>query len=458
MPQAGQAVPAGLSSAAMAELILEGGTVVTPRRIGPGAVHIREGRIVRVGGRGGRAARREDVTGLLLLPGVVDAHVHFALPVAGTRTADDFLSGSRAALAGGVTTFVDFTVGRPGLPLPEAVEARRAEARPSLADYTFHVEMVGWTRDRTEEIRACAELGVRSFKFYLAYADSGRRTDLGTLKAALEAIREIGGVAMVHAEAEELVEPRKGPFPWARPSLSEEVAILEVGALSRATRCSTYVAHISSAAGLAALRWARRQGAPILGETCPHYLLLDESVYARPDGHRFSVTPPLRTPADQRALWEALGRGLLQAVATDHCAFTCAQKDPYREEPARLPSGLPGVETLLVLLYSEGVARGRLGLGRLAWYLSEGPARAFGLWPRKGALRPGADADLVLLDPRARWTLRAQDLHMATDFSPYEGLPVQGRVVGVLSRGEWVYREGEVLARPGRGQFIPWQS
>lgn len=442
----------------MADLAIVGGTVVTRRGVGPAAVSIRGGRVLAVGRRPGKAGEVFDAQGLLVLPGAIDAHVHFALPLAGTRSSDDFFSGSRAALAGGVTTFLDFTVGRPDLPLPKAAEARLSEASVSVADYSLHVEMVGWTADRGEEIEACAELGLRSFKFYLAYSDSGRRTDLGTLRAAMEAIRAIGGVAMVHAEADELVEPQKGPFPWARPAISEEIAILEVGALARETQCPTYIAHISSAKGLRALRWARRQGAPIVGETCPHYLLLDESAYRRPDAHLFSVTPPLRTPQDREALWRALSRGALQAVATDHCPFQRSQKDPYREEPARLPSGLPGVETLLVLLYSEGVAKGRLSLRQLLWYLSEGPARAFGLWPQKGALLPGADADLVLFDPQARWTIRADALHMNTDFSPYEGLEVQGKVVAVLSRGEWVYREGEILAQPGRGRFIPWRG
>lgn len=389
---------------------------------------------------------------------MIDAHVHFALPVAGTTSADDFLSGSRAALAGGVTTFVDFTVGRADLPLPLAVEARLAEARSSLADFSLHVEMVGWSSDRTEEIEACRELGLRSFKFYLAYGESGRRTDLGTLKAAMKTIGQIGGVAMIHAEWDELVEPEGGPFPWARPALCEEIAILAVGALARETRCPAYIAHISSERGLAALRWAQAQGAPLTGETCPHYLLLDQSVYDRPDGHLFSVTPPLRTPQDQEALWRALARRRLWALSTDHCPFTRAQKEPYRNDPAHLPSGLPGVETSLVLLYSEGVTKGRLTLPLLAWYLSEGPARAFGLWPKKGSLRPGGDADLVLFDPQARWTIRADKLHMNTDFSPYEGWEVQGKVVGVLSRGDWVFRDGEILAEPGRGQFVPWQG
>lgn len=442
----------------MDDLVLQGGTVVTPRAVGAASVRVRDGRIVGVGKVRGKARETFDAAGLWILPGAVDAHVHFALPVGGTRSADDFRSGSRAAAAGGVTTFIDFTLGRAEVPLPEAVERRLAEAKESLVDYSFHVEMVGWTRERLGEIRAVREMGIRSFKFYLAYSESGRRTDLGTLWAAMRAIRAIGGVAMIHAECDELVDHQKGPFPWARPALSEEVAIAAVGILARETGCPTYIAHISSAQGLAAFLLAKRAGAPLMGETCPHYLLLDDSVYKRPDGHLFSVTPPLRTPKDQGALWEALARRRLQAVGTDHCPFTRAQKDPFVDRPDRLPSGLPGVETLLPLMFAHGVAPGRLRPEDLAWHLAEGPARAFGLWPKKGTLRPGADADLVLLDPNSAWTIRAEKLHMATDFSPYEGMVLRGKVVGVLSRGAWIYRDGEILAQPGRGEFVPWQG
>lgn len=442
----------------MRSLGIVGGKVVTAHRIGPASIYVEGERIVRVGKGAPSATETFKAHGLFVFPGVVDAHVHFALPVAGTRSADDFHSGSLAAAAGGVTTFIDFTLGHPEISLSEALERRLKEAEVSAVDYSFHVEMIGWESHRLEEIAEVGELGVRSFKFYLAYSESGRRTSLGVLKTAMEAIGKIGGVAMVHAEADELVDPKKGPFPWARPALSEEVAIAEVGILARETRCPTYVAHISSAQGLAAFLAARRANAPLMGETCPHYLLLDESVYSRPDGHLFSVTPPLRTPRDQEALWRALARRELQAVSTDHCPFTRAQKDPYRGEPHKLPSGLPGVETLFVLLFSAGAGGGRLRLSDLAWHLAEGPARAFGLWPKKGGIHPGSDADLVFLDPKASWTIHAEDLHMATDFSPYEGLRVRGKVVGVLSRGEWVYRDGEILARPGRGKFVTWQG
>jgi len=439
----------------VSELRIVGGTVVTPRGTRITDVVVRDGRIVRVG-KVRAVGEAVSARGLLVLPGVVDAHVHLDLPVAGTRSADDFASGTRAAAAGGVTTVVDFTLGSPEVSLPDQIERRLAQTKEAAVDFALRAEMVGWTPDRVGELGGAAELGVRSFKFFLAYARSGRRTPLGVLRAAMCAIRDLGGVAMIHAEAEELVNPDGGPFPAARPAIAEEVAIAETGILARETGCRTYIAHISSAQGLAALRAARRGGAPIMGETCSQYLVLTETAYARPDRHQFSVTPPLRSRTDQESLWEALRRRELHAVGTDHCPFTRAQKDAARDDPARLPSGLPGVETLLPLLHSEGVARGRITLRDLAWYLGEGPARAFGLWPRKGALRAGADADLVLLDPAARWTIYAKDLHMATDFSPYEGMTLTGCVVGVLSRREWLFRDGEIVARPGRGMFIPW--
>ncbi len=440
----------------MAEIVIEGGTVVTQRRAEEASVLVRDGKVVRIGKAHG-TSQVVSARGLLVLPGAIDAHVHFALPVSGTRSADGWRTGTLAAAAGGVTTVVDFTVGSPDVSLPDQIERRLSQAREAAVDFALKAEMVGWSPARGRELGEAAELGVRSFKFFTAYAASGRRTPLGILRDGMTEIRNLGGVAMVHAECEELVDPQRGPFPWARPAISEEVAIAEVGALSRDTGCPTYIAHISSAQGLAALRAAQRAGAPLVGETCPHYLVLDDGVYALPNGHRFSVTPPLRTRDDQAALWQALARRKLQAVATDHCPFTSAQKDAYRSEPARLPSGLPGVETLLPLLYSEGVAKGRITVRDLAWYLGEGPARAFGLWPRKGAIRTDADADLVLLDPAARSAVHAKDLHMATDFSPYEGMTLTGRVMGVLSRGEWLVRDGEILARAGRGRFIPWQ-
>ncbi len=434
---------------------MRGGTVVTPQGARRADLLLREGRIVRVGRvpPGGKSCSAH---GLVVFPGVIDAHVHLSLPVAGTRSADDFVSGTRAAAAGGVTTVIDFTLGAPEITLPEAIERRVAEAAPATVDYALRAEMIGWTADRTDEIAEAAELGVGAFKFYLSYAESGRRTSLDTLRAAMHAIRSLGGVAMVHAEAQELTDPTGGPTPQARPPVAEAAAVAEVGALAADTGCTAYIAHISSAQGLAALEAAQLSGAPIVGETCPQYLLLTDEVYSREDGHLFTVVPPLRSHADRRALWRALGAMALQAVATDHCPFTRDQKKTGRTDLSKAPSGLPGLELLPALLLSEGWAKGRLSLRKAAWYLAEGPARAFGLFPRKGAIVPGADADLLLWDPHIERTVTADALHMATDFSPYEGHALSGAPVGVLSRGDWLMRDGELLAIPGRGRFLPW--
>ncbi len=433
--------------------------MVTARRTVQADVLVRGEKIVRVGKVSPRKADETvNARGLLIFPGFVDAHVHFALPVGGTRSADDFRTGPRAAAHGGITCFLDFTVGHPEVSLPNALERRLKEAQPACIDYSFRAEMIGWSPERAGEIFQVAEMGVRSFKFYTTYSDSGRRTPLGHLRAAMEAIRELGGVAMVHCEADELVDPGGGPFPAARPPIAEEVAIAEVGILARETGCPTYIAHISSARGLIAYLEAKRKGAPLMGETCPHYLLLDNRVYMRPNGHLFSVTPPIREAEDAETLWWALGRKFLTAVSTDHCPFANSHKEVGRNDPAKLPSGLPGVELLPALLFSEGVAKGKISPRQFVYYLSDGPARAFGLLPRKGKLARGGDADLVLWDPHARWTVEARTLHMNADFSPYEGMELQGRPVAVMVRGRWVVREGEFVGTEGHGAFVPWQG
>ncbi len=441
----------------MGELRITRGTVVTPEGARRADVLIRDGRVAKVG-KVSRRGEEVSATGVVVLPGAVDAHVHLSLPVSGTQSADDFARGTLAAASGGVTTIVDFTVGSAHVSLGDSVESRLLQAQPASVDYALRAEMIGWTEDRRAELDEAAGLGVRSFKYFLSYAESGRRTPLGVLRAAMRDVRALGGVSMVHAEAQELTVPEGGPTPRSRPTIAEAVAVAEIGELARDTGCCTYVAHISSAAGLAALQAAQARGAPLMGETCPQYLLLTEHAYERSDGHLYSVVPPLRAEADRRALWQGLCRGAFQAVATDHCPFTREQKSLGWDYPAKLPSGLPGVELLPSLLLSEGWARGRLSLKQVAWYLSEGPARAFGLWPMKGGIIAGGDADLLLWDPKSSRSVLAGRLHSAAGFSPYEGMQLVGRPVGVLSRGEWLVREEELVARPGRGRFVPWQE
>ncbi len=446
------------------ELVVRGGTVVTPMASEVADVAIDGETIAAVGPRL-RGLREIDATGRLVLPGAIDAHTHMALPVSGTRSSDDFRSGTIAAACGGVTTIVDFTVGGPDSTIPEDLERRRADAADSFIDYALHAEVIGWRPGREWEFREAIGLGVTSFKFYTAYEASGRRTPPDEMATAFGALSEWDAVALVHCEEESLISSiverlteedlgRMRTLAEARPDLCERSAIHQVARIARETGCRTHIVHVSSRLGLEAVREGRTAGATLSAETCPQYLLLTRDMYDRADGHLYSASPALRSDEDRSALWTGLRHRDLDLVATDHCPFTREQKR-WRGDFRDLPYGLPGVETLLPLVHSEGVGSGRLALNDIPRLLSEGPARTFGLYPRKGAIAVGADADLVIFDPTVRWRIAADDLHMNVDFSPYEDLEVSGRVETTISRGSVVYAQEAVAGEAGRGTYVP---
>jgi len=447
----------------MYDLVIRNGTLVSPLAVESADVAVDGERVAAVG-PGLRGRRELDASGLLVFPGVIDAHVHMALPVAGTRSSDDFLSGSQAAACGGVTTIVDFTVGAPGRTIPQGIEERLADAAPSVVDYALHGEVVGWHAGREGEFRDAVDLGVSSFKFYTTYAASGRRTGPREMAAAFRELARLGALAVVHAEDDGLIQSiaarltdedrgRMRTLAAARPDLAEQVAISQVAGAARRAGCPLHIVHVSSHIGLDAVRTARSDGASISAETCPQYLLLTSAVYDRDDGRLFSAAPPLRTDGDREALWAGLRSQDIDYVATDHCPFTREQKT-WHGSFLDLPYGLPGVETLLPLLYTEGAATGRLHLTDLARILCERPAKRLGIYPRKGALDVGSDADVVLYDPDSTSKVAAADLHSHTDFSPYEGRPIVGRVAATLSRGEVVCEKGRIVAAPGRGRPV----
>ena len=387
-----------------------------------------------------------------------------ALPVAGTRSSDDFYTGTVAAACGGVTTIIDFTVGTPETVIPDEIERRLKEVSDAAVDVALHGEVIGWEPGAEAEFAEAVRRGVTSFKFYTAYEESDRRTSPAVMKRAFDALADLGAVALVHCEDEGLIRSiadslspselgEMATLAIARPDLCEGAAVTQVGRLAEETGCPTHIVHVSSALGLAAVREARGRGARLTAETCPQYLVLTAESYDRMDGHLFAASPALRTDADQRALWKGLRRQELDLVATDHCPFTREQKT-WRGSFADLPYGLPGVETLLCLVYSEGVGKGFLHLPDIPRLLSEGPARVYGLYPRKGTIEVGSDADLVVFDPDERWEISADGLHMNTDFSPYEGWTIVGKVVATISRGEVIYTDALANAERGRGLFL----
>ena len=453
----------------MLDLVITGGTVVTAEASARADVGVEAGRIAALGlGLHGR--QTIDARGMLVLPGAVDEHVHLQMPVGEFCSSDDFYTGTVAAAHGGTTTLVDFAEPAPGQTLLEALEARRAEADPRVVvDYGLHMTLSRAGDETLAQVPACIAAGSASFKLYMAY--QGLRLDDEGLLRALAALREAGGRPLVHAEnhhaiayltARALAAGRTGPaeHPRTRPAVMEAEAVHRLLALAHVAGAPLTLAHLSCALGLEEVRRARARGQAVWVETCPQYLLLDESEYERPgfEAAKFVMAPPPRTGADRAALWAGLASGEVDTVATDHCPFFFAtQKVRGRDDFSRIPGGAPAVETRLPLLYTHGVCRGRLSPERWVEVCCTAPARRFGLAPRKGTLALGADADVVIFDPDRRVTLSAGTLHQNVDYTPYEGWQVQGYPRTVLSRGEVLVHDGQFSGPPGRGQFLKTQ-
>lgn len=447
----------------MHDLVIRNGTVVRPLSAQRLEIGI-DGETIAAIGHGLQGHRVLDASGMLIFPGVIDAHTHLDLPVAGTRSSDDFFTGTVAAAFGGVTSLLDFTVGSPQTAISLDIDRRMDDIRPAVIDVGLHAEVIGWKPEDSAQFADARRRGVTSFKFFTAYEDSGRRTAPAMMRRAFQHLADLNCVALVHCEDEELIRSiNKSLTPeqlgdmatlaQARPDLCESAAISQVGRVAIETGCRTHIVHVSSAKGLLAVQEARKAGGTITAETCPQYLVLAADSYDRMDGHLFSASPALRSQKDHAVLWKALRDRELSFVATDHCPFTREQKS-WHGSFLDLPYGLPGIETLLPLLYSEGVGKGRLAITDIPRLLSEEPARTYGLRDRKGALEIGLDADLVIFDPTVVWDVAASFLHMRTDFSPYEGWTITGKPMVTLARGEIIVEEGEFTASEGRGKYL----
>jgi dihydropyrimidinase len=409
-----------------------------------------------------------DVAGLLVVPGGVDAHTHMQLPVGAVTSADDFGSGTAAAAVGGTTTVIDYVTAYRGDDPLAALTTWRRWAEPATVDVGLHMT---FTEAVPEAVVAhCIERGVTSFKLYLAYPQV-LQVDDGVVFDVLRACARQGGLVTVHCENGGAIEAlRRRALAEGRTSVVEHretrPAALEAEAVNRVARLAevagapVYVVHLSSAPGLAEVRAAQRRGVALQAETCPQYLHLDASVLDGPGGENFVCTPPLRDPWHREELWEGLARGWVQTVATDHCPFwTDDRRRGVAGRPkgfadfTEIPGGLPGVETRMTLVW-QGVRAGRIAVPDWVRLCAEAPARTFGLFPRKGCLRRGADADVVVWDPERAQSLDAGALHMRVDHSPYEGQVVRGWPSLVLSRGRVVARSGQFCGEPGWGRYV----
>lgn len=454
--------------------VIRGGLVVTAADETHADVLIEDGRIAALAASGTPAAeaftaeRTIDATGKYVIPGGVDGHTHMEMPFGGTYASDTFETGTRAAAWGGTTTIVDFAIQSKGGTLREGLDAWHAKAEGNCAvDYGFHMIVSDVNEDTLKEMDLLVEEGVTSFKQFMAYPGVFYSDD-GQILRAMQRAAGNGGLIMMHAENGIAIDVLVGQA-LARgetdPRHHGEVrkALLEAEATHRAIRLAQvagaplYVVHVSAREAVAELTRARDEGLPVFGETCPQYLFLSTDNLAEPDfeGAKYVCSTPLRPRDHQAALWRGLRTDDLQVVSTDHCPFCFAgQKELGRGDFSRIPNGLPGVENRMDLLH-QAVVDGHISRRRWIEIACAAPARMFGLYPKKGTIAPGADADVVVYDPHAEQVLSAATHHMNVDYSAYEGKRVTGRVETVLSRGEPVITEREYTGRAGHGVYTP---
>ena len=403
-----------------------------------------------------------DATGLCVLPGIIDAHTHYHLVSRGTVTADSFLEGSKLASYGGVTTVVDFADDNK-VSLLSSTKERLKEMREMSIDYALHQGVYAYRDSIRAEMNQMKNAGVGAIKIFTTYKNVGYLVEKREeLKEIFSAAKELGILVCVHAEDDSIVteisENWKGQFrpedhPDLRPSEAEAKAIRYVGEIAGELDMPIYIVHVSSKAGIETIRDLREKGVKVIAETTPHYLFLDRSKLSGPEGPLYVMTPPLRTKEDNDALQEALVDGEIQVVATDHCSFTREQKLESSDVRTIYP-GIPGTEELLPLIYNFGHVSGQLSIGQIVNLLSTGPAKAFGLYPKKGVLQEGSDADIVLFDPSEIWTISSATTHSASHYTPYEGMTVMGRVKMTYLRGRLIMGHDIYLGLEGDGQFV----
>jgi dihydropyrimidinase len=453
-------------------LLIKNGEIVTAADRTVADVYCDGGRIVAIGeDLEKRSAKDEviDASGAFVFPGFLDPHVHMELPFMGKVSADDFESGTASGVAGGTTSIIDFCIPARGQSLLEALQIWRERSKKAVADYTYHMAITGWGDRTADEMRQVVQdHGITSFKVFMAYKGA-IMVDDGELYQVMKHAAKLGAVVTVHAENGEVVHALQkellargdtGPefHPVSRPSDVEGEATGRALMMARLTGTTAYIVHMTCREAVEALERAKLEGQHCYGETCPQYLLLDDTVFAKPDfeASTYVMSPPIR-PAHRGhhdALWRGLSSGMLDTIGTDHCPFTFEQKKAGKDDFTLIPNGAAGIEDRLQLLYTYGVCEGRFDLQKMVALGSSNAAKIFGLYPRKGTVAVGTDADLVIYDPASEGVRGAKTHHSKSDRSIFEGFKVRGKPTHVIVNGRVQYANGNLKVERGAGRFM----
>ena len=450
-------------------ILIKNGTLVSPDGCRRADLLAAEGKIVKIAGRieAPEGCEVKDAAGMLVFPGFIDAHTHFDLHVAGTVTIDDFASGTKAAVAGGTTTIIDFGTAYPGETLNEGLDNwfRKAEAGCSC-DYGFHQTITEWNEAISAEIPDMIGRGASTFKIYMTY---DTQIDDATILKVLQRLKECGTTTGCHCENSGLIDTLREEYSsdpekkravsshyLTRPDSAEAEAIGRYCYLAEVADEPVIDVHLTCAKGLDEIRAARARGQKVYVETCPQYLVMDDSLYEREpfeEASRYVCAPPLRKKSDQDALWKAIRDGEIQTVSTDHCSFTTEQKRLGKEDFRKIPGGMPGVELRGPVMYSEGVAKGRISVEKMCEVLCGNPARLYGMYPQKGTLSVGSDADIVILDPSAHRLVSVETQVSRCDYAPLEGMELSCAIAAVYLRGTLVAEDGRVVCE-NQGRYV----
>lgn len=449
-------------------IMIRNGHIVTASEDYTADIFIKNGTFAAIGRDLPFDADREiDATGKLVFPGGIDPHVHLDMPFMGTFSSDNYESGTRAALHGGTTTVIDFILQTQGDTLYNALQTWQEKARgKAIGDYSFHMAVTDFNEKVAEEVADFIEKeGINSFKTFMAYKGA-LMIDDGQMVQLMKVVKKHGGVVTVHATNGDMIdsliarhqgEGKLSPLYHylSQPEITESEASARFTDMLYYTDCTGYIVHMTCEGALNAVRRAAMRNQRVFVETCPQYLLVDASVYENGfEGAKWVMSPPVREKKDQAALWSGIQQGLVNVVGTDHCPFTWEQKLKGKDDFSKIPNGHPAIEHRMELLYSEGVRKGRISLSKYVEVTSTNAAKIFGMYPRKGTIAIGSDADLVIFDPNKEHVISKDTHHMNADYSSYEGWKVTGKTELVLLRGQVAIEDGNCHLKPGSGLFI----